>query len=146
MFTTWFSDYFSPELVKGAVRSGWPGDEEARQGESWDVVQRGWRSLEVNDDHPQVDTGAKSWEACQVTCRKDAECYTWYWRAEDVGEPIGCYYLRNAIKLGHRVLEDSDGNKHLSGWMGERIDKFRADRDCSGRLVKGETRRPEPTS
>ncbi|KAL7899597.1 glycosyltransferase family 31 protein [Trichoderma sp. SZMC 28014] len=73
--------------------------------------------------------GVDSFEKCEEACTKDKTCVQWHWRGRDQSE---CVLSRDFRHGASREPEERDGKwvDFRSGWLKERIAKWRAERQC----------------
>ncbi|KAL7938586.1 family 31 glycosyltransferase [Trichoderma chlorosporum] len=83
----------------------------------WDASKRG------------PDQGIDSFEKCEEACKKEDTCVQWNWRGRDEKECV----LARAFRYGEAREPEQKDDKwvdYKSGWLKDRLDKFREERKC----------------
>jgi hypothetical protein len=90
--------------------------------ENWDNGDWGVSKVGLNE-------GVDSFEKCEDACRKDKHCVQWNWRGRDEKQCV----LAQAFRYGEARGPEERDKKWVdfkSGWLEDRIDKWRKERQC----------------
>lgn len=95
---------------------------------------------------PSADAGIDSSEKCEKLCQKEDKCVQWNWRGRDekkcilmrairYGEarepgPILSEEQKKKMKKGAALPKDARWADYKSGWVEDRINKWRKERQC----------------
>ncbi|PNP60269.1 hypothetical protein THARTR1_00293 [Trichoderma harzianum] len=102
----------------------------------WNFHQPGTSGILENWDNGDWDAsksgpeqGIDSFEKCEEACKKDDVCVQWNWRGRDEKECV----LARSFRHGEARQPEQRDNKWVdfkSGWLKDRLDKFRKERQC----------------
>ncbi|KAJ6787121.1 hypothetical protein PWT90_06940 [Aphanocladium album] len=130
----------TPEQMHGLARWEYgtrKNSHPVRHSEVWDFYKPG--SEQMRDNWRNNDRlcrkassyGIKSAENCEAHCRSLPECLQWTWRGSPTRE---CFVCEGVFYYGE---EQSDST---SGWLPDRITKWKADHECQDTYWHGPSR------